>query len=449
MSKYLLPYSAERLELSRELTSKLAQVLNDLHDVTYSNRFWQILLATYVNSIVSRKNIFEKDSIKIKPLFEPINGVTSPSIKERGIKFLRRKFKSAKTSKNYQKIINYINENDSISLGLHNPVSVSEDTGAIYLPDYFHSFSKRNDAKRNKLNAIAENTSDLYTRNIISQLPEIYVEYFDEMLNIIPLYNPQNKVIHTSFIDSFFMKFLVGLYIENGAKLHYYQHGAYYGEMINHNAYRNESYIADKYITWGWKLSENDVPGKAYRLELFSKKYKSQTGNKTYDCLFCYSNVTPRNRENYINYTHALSSTLDKIKYPRLIARPRPMNKIPFVKHKLNFPISKDITIDSGRTDMAELISKGRVVIQFTVPSTNFLECFYVDHPTVGLLTNDQPTDIIQPYYDFFIAKGVLHLNFDSLINHLNTVDLETWWEALKSEPMYEKFKKEFLNPVQ
>ena len=97
---------------------------------------------------------------------------------------------------------------------------------------------------------------------------------------------------------------------------------------------------------------------------------------------------------------------------------------------------------------MAEITAKSRLVIQFNIPATNFMECLYVDHPTIGLLSNDQPTEIVKPYYSFFTQQGVMHENFESLVDHLNKVDIDEWWGALIKEPMYQQFKNEFLRQV-
>ncbi len=446
---YLTASSSERIVLTDELITLLSQELNKIHDSNYSERFWKIVAGPYINSVISRMTILSSQVITVKPLFEPINGVALPSKKERLIKSLRNRAKSMQTSKNYNTIVVSLKDNDNVALGFHDPLSLTNDIGAVYLPDYFHKFSKRNNIKRHKVNTIAQSKTDLYLRNIISQLPEIYVEYFDEMLSVIPLYNPEKKILHTSFIDSFYMKFLVGIYLEKGAGLNYYQHGAYYGEITNHNAHRNESGIADKFVTWGWKINDNDVPGKAYRLEKFKRDYNSvHDSSYSYDLLFCYPKVNNRNIKQLKEYTEKLSGKLDRQKYKRLLARPRPTIKIPFISNKIGFNIAKDISIDAAKKPMYEVLAKSRLVIQFTIPSTNFFECLYVNHPTIGILSNDNPTDIVKPYYDFFLQIGVLHNDFDSLVNHLNKVNVDEWWKEVTGHPVYKEFKDKFLKAV-
>ncbi len=383
----------------------------------------------------------------LPPLFEPINAISHPGFKKRFTKKLRYLLKANQTSGNYKSITGMLASHDNIAFGFHDPVSVKKDIES-YLPDYFPSLRKKNNAKRLKANDVANKQEDIFYRNVLKQLPEIYVEYFDGLLDMIPLENPGKKVFHTSLLDSFFSKFLIAKYLDNGAKLYYYQHGAYYGELATHNAHRNESAIADKFITWGWKINEKDTPGKAYRLEKFKREYDSKKTDFVYDCLFCYPGINNTNRKQYQKYTDDLVTKLDKSKYKKLIARPRPSSKLPFVSHKIGFPVSKEITIDSAKKGIVDTIVKTRLVIQFTVPSTNFTECLYVNHPTIGLLNNDNPTDVVKPFYDFFLKVGVLHHDFNSLIAHLNKIDLDAWWSDVCATEEYKEFKNTFLRAV-
>lgn len=444
---YLSAFSSERLALTDEITVKLAGLLNEIHDSDYSERFWKITLGPYINAIISRQHFLSSKDMELPPLFEPINAVSHPGFKKRFTKKLRYILKAKQTSGNYKTVAALLANNDNIAFGFHDPVSIKRDVEA-YLPEYFPYLRKKNNSKRRKAISLANKQEDIFYRNVLKQLPQIYVEYFDALLEMIPLKNPEKKVFHTSLLDSFFSKFLVAKYLDYGAKLYYYQHGAYYGELVTHNAHKNESAIADKFVTWGWKINDKDVPGKAYRLEKFKREYNSQNTDFIYDCLFCYPGINNKNREQYKKYTDSLTTKLDKAKYKKLIARPRPSSKLPFIKHKIGFPVSKDITIDSAKKGIVNTITKTRLVIQFTVPSTNFTECLYVDHPTIGLLNNDNPTDIVKPFYDFFLKVGVLHNDFDSLLAHLNNIDLDTWWADVCSRDEYQEFKNTFLRAV-
>lgn len=444
---YLSAFSSERHELTEEITKKLSGLLNQIHGIEHSQRFWKIIAGPYINSVISRRDFLSSEDMDLPPLFEPINAISHPDLKKRTASKLRYIFKAYQSSKNHPTVKKMLAAYNNIAFGFHDPVSIANDVEA-YLPDYFPAVGNKNKSTRENAIALANKEETIFYRNVIKQLPEIYIEYFDGLLNMIPLEEPEKKIFHVSYMDSFFSKLLLAKYLDKGAKLHYYQHGAYYGELVNHNAHKNESEIADKFVTWGWKIHEKDTPGKAYRLEKFKREYISKKTDYTYDCLFCYPGITSNNKEQFRKYTHDLATKLDKKKYHKLIARPRPKSKVPFASHKIGFPVSKEIIIDNARKGIVDIIAQTRLVIQFTVPSTNFTECLYVNHPTVGLLNNDNPTDIVKPFYDFFLEVGVLHTDFDSLIAHLNKIDLDSWWENVCSRNEYKEFKNTFLRSV-
>lgn len=83
-----------------------------------------------------------------------------------------------------------------------------------------------------------------------------------------------------------------------------------------------------------------------------------------------------------------------------------------------------------------------------TYPSTNTLECMYVDHPVVAILENYNPSEIVEPYYKFFLDKGVFHYTMYSLTKHLNEMNVDTWWSDIVNHETYKNFKKEFIRSV-
>lgn len=93
---------------------------------------------------------------------------------------------------------------------------------------------------------------------------------------------------------------------------------------------------------------------------------------------------------------------------------------------------------------MYELCRNSRVVVQLTMPSTNFLECIFIDQPVVGIDTNNMATDIIEPFLKFFHEVGVLHQDAKSVVRFLNDVDLYPWWRQVIEEWEYKKFKQTF-----
>lgn len=442
-------FSLERLAISEKIIAELVRVMNHIHQVNHPYRVWKIILSDYVNALVSIKPILEKEELHRSPYLFALNSHHLPTLKQKLLARLPAVIKHYKSPGTRSRIFKILCSENNIRIVLPEIEAVKNDIGGVTIPIYYPIFPGiGNTAKRERADELAAATTDIFYKNMIKQLPKVYVEYFDRLYHSIPLHNAGQKVFHAHGMPGFYNSLIIAKYLQHGAKLFYYQHGAYYGEMIGHNSHFNESSVADEFRTWGWKIKPNDVPWKAYRMEKFRLQYAPLPLSREYDFLMCYPDIYYANQAFFKEITHYLLQHLDKDKYKRFIARPRPANRMFSHAHKLSFINDSRVTIDSGLGSMAAIKAKCRVVIQFTIPSTSFMECLYVDHPTIGLLDNDQPTDVVKPYYDFFISKGVMHHSFESLVDHLNSVDIDTWWASLVKEPVYQQFKNEFIRKV-
>ncbi len=441
--------SPERRELSEQLIKELRIVLNEVHNKNYSVRFWRIVLRPYLNVSLSGKKVLDKKEIKSKPNLVAISSLTPLTLQKKIETSIIRYVKYIKSLSKSRKIPKIISENDDMLLAFPT-IDSYKDLGGDLPTGYPIFTGKRNADARVKANKIALRYSDLYYKNVIQQIPEIYIEYFDSILNSIPLIKPEDKKFHVHILQSEYMEFLVAKYVEHGAKLYWYQHGGCYGEYAFHSSHKAESDLADEFRTWGWKINDNDVPWKAYRLEKFKQNYESVNKTKEYDCLICYTIIFPGNVESMKANTDILLKGLDKSKYKTFLARPRPISKIKSFKRKLDFINDPRVDKDTGLTNMAKVVKESKIVIQLEIPSTNFLECLYVNHPVIGLFTNtEHPSEIVKPYYDFFIKEGVLHTDFESVVRQLNKIDdINEWWGSLMKNPMYQSFKDTFCRKV-
>ncbi len=441
-------FSLERIDISEEIIHELVKVMNHIHQVEYPYRFWKIVMVDYVNAIVSIKHILDCQEMKSRPPLQPVNSHHVPTFKQRVMARLPSVIKHYKTLSNRSQIFSLLKTEKNISIGLPDIEAVRKDTGPV-MPVHYPVFpGSGNTRKRKRASQLAAQYENIFYRNMVKQLPRIYVEYFDGMFNTIPLFNPEEKVFHTHGLPIFYNSLLIAKYLNHGAKLFCYQHGAYYGEMVGHNSHYNESSVADEFRTWGWKVRSNDVPWKAYRMEKFSLEYEKKSKTAAYDFLMCYPDVFHANQAYFKKITDYFLENINPAKYKKIMARPRPMNRMFSHAGRLSFITDSRVTIDSGLGSMAEAIANSRLVIQFSIPATNFMECVYVGHPTMGVLDNDQPTEVVKPYYDFLMQQGVIHNDFASLVDHLNKINLDEWWATLIKEPMFLQFKNEFLRKV-
>jgi len=437
-----------RLELAEEIIIILADSLNKIHQTNYSERFWRIIIAPYVSTVLTSRKILEEENINIKP--SNILFANTLELEKSAIFFSRFRYliKISKSIFGLKKIKKQLRRSRNIAMGHNYSEGMSPKMDA-YMEAYhpFITNKKVNSKLRNIIPQQSENFSRIFIENMIKVIPKIYVENFDHLINIIPLINSKEKIFHVATFHSQFMRFIVAKYIENGAQLYFYQHGGFYGEYKYHTAHHFESNIADKFMTWGWKINANDVPSPAYRLEKFRNSYINYK-IKLSDILIIYPIIRNQNSNYVKDASRFFFNNIRREKFPIIYARPRPIAKFNR-KSILNF-ISTDVDkIDSGFSNISNLISKSRLVIIFTHPSTTLLECLYVDHPTVAIIDNDNiSTEVVKPHYDFLLKMGLFHNSMDSLVNHLNTVDIDLWWNDLIVHPKYLQFKHEFLRKV-
>lgn len=436
----------ERIELGNQLFNFLGPILNRVHKVSYSDRFWRIILSPYVTTVNTRRKFFNSSDLKSIPGVYPINSHNKPTFREETVTKLKYLGKAIKTRESLKILNKTLEANENIAFGFHDQLSVMEDIPA-FLPTYYPLLLKgKKRSLRLLVKQIANEQSSLFEKNVIRQLPAGYVEYFDYNMSLVNLYNPKNKTFNVSMLENPFMRFLLAKYIERGAKLNYYQHGAFYGEYKYYSPYSYEYSIADQYFTWGWKIDEKNVPWKSYRLNRFMRSYKTISScERTYDCLIVFPLINKQSFTDFKINTSYLINNLDPNLFKTILIRPR--SSATDLKYDEQFKFIKDarVTIDSGKTKISNLVASSGIVVQYSYPSTNFLECLYVDHPSVVILTNDQPTDLVKPFYDYFIKSGVFHFNFTSMVNHLNSIDIDNWWAGITSDKLYKEFKNTFL----
>lgn len=424
----------------------LGDVLNEVHGLDYHTNFWKQITLQYVNTVrVQKKLLDEKVLLNKSADLYPINGYNFASIKQKLRYGLIQLLKHIKTWPNKKRLKRKLENHDTFYFGFPNlPNFQEKENLGVELPLYYPRFigSGQKDL-RIKVHQISERYDDPYLVNIIRRIPRIFVEHFSSIHDSIAVSRPKEKTFHVHFNGSVYNDILVAKYVQHGAKLIWYQHGSYDSELQT-RGYLTQLSCVDEFRTWGWSTREKEVPWKAYRLEEFRikyAKYKKRGNTAEYDIMMCFPQISVKNRDYYRTQTDLIFNNLSPSKYSKILARPRRSNKIHSHAYKLRFINDSRVKITSGLMPMMKEMADCKIVLQMQVPATNFLECMYVDHPTIGLLRNDQPKDLIIPYYNFFLDQGVLHDDFESLVAHLNNVDIDEWWQKVMNHPMYSSFK--------
>lgn len=431
-----------------ELCKYLFPVMNEIHETDYSERFWSILLKGYATTCVNRELLMSDHVLSARPVISPINGWELPTRKERWNARIREVAIAFYKRHPMYKVNQILKEKDNICVGIRGKVFEEFGLGT-YCPAY-HSISSffLDYGLRKNLKSIAAREASIFKKNVLLQLPRYLVEDFKKNISKIELYEPQKKIFHAEHLAGIF-DLIIALYVDQGAKYYKYQLGGFMGETKS--SVTPEKYIGiDKLRTYGWKIHEKDEPHVAYRLEQFRNGFDYFTPDKTFDACIVYNQIDMANKNRYKTISNELFENLDFNKYPHLLLRPRGKTRKLDNSSELSFlNPPPPVDIDQGKKPMHEIVKASRIMVQLSLPSTNFLECVYVDHPIVAIFTVSDPTEIIKPYYQFFLDQNVMHNDIDSLVKHLNSVDVESWWNKVTSEPMYREFKNKFAREVE
>ena len=114
-----------------------------------------------------------------------------------------------------------------------------------------------------KLNCKVENLNEKIIRYLLVELlPTIYLEGFkylkDELKKSHLPSSPKTIFTRNCSQDTIF-KFWLSEKVNNVSKLIHGQHGAAYGMITEHNNFKYELSICDRYLTWGWNLSGKKI----------------------------------------------------------------------------------------------------------------------------------------------------------------------------------------------
>lgn len=434
----LKPEFVKNIREFEEVVYEMVKIMNHIHETNYPYRFWKLILVDYINYKLQRKAALSKGI-----------AASSTGLKNEVVQGMIYAYKSFSNS-DALKIINHTLKNENnIAHGFHDVEIIEKEIGKI-IPSYFPIILRKGDTKkRERANKLAETYNDFFYKNIILQLPKTFVENFEYIYNLFPLYNPEKKIFHASFIVSEYVKILVAKYVQHGAKLYFYQHGSGAGEIKDRSIFHDSS-MSDNYVTWGWIINDTDILGKAYRCYGFQKKYDKLEKTGEYDCTLAFNLIDESDKKFYKPITDYFFSHLDFSKYKKILARPRPVRRMGSLKSQLDFITNEHVTIDAGKVDMANIVASSKIMVTFkwVWPQTVFSESIYVDHPIVAMVIDFDSTTVFKPYYDFFLEQKVYHETIESLVNHLNTVDINKWWSEVIAQPMYKAFKHEFLREV-
>lgn len=446
---YRMPgFQNQKWSRINEVFALLVPVMNKIHKINYSQRFWVSLIGEHVIACVNRENLMSDLILNQKPHLLPINAWTFPPPSRVRKMLLIYYAKAFSKSTSIERVLDIVKSNCNICLGPRGKELERQGLG-VFCPDHIPFLYVPNKKARSIALSLADKEKNIFFSNVIRQLPTFYVEYFQSSLKRIRINDPENKTFHVEH-SSPFMNILMAVYMEKGSKVFRYQGGGFVGETQS-SLMGSKYTIVDKFRTYGWKIHEKDEPFFAIRLEEFKKEFQKQQKSAASDLLISYNNIDRSEvKDYYKKKSEYLFDKIDKTKYKNIILRPRGYSRRVNNGTILDFIKRPDfVTVDKGMKMMYEIMRHSKIVIHWSHPSTNFLECIFVDHPVLAIYSEDQPvfyepTEIVKPYYEFFLEHKVLHPSVESLVAHLNQTNIEEWWKNVVQLKKYQEFKNTF-----
>ena len=305
-----------------------------------------------------------------------------------------------------------------------------------------------------------------FLRSILSEsIPMCFIEGFQQLLKLsdeLP-WPTKPKFIFTStnFDTDELFKIWTANKVEKGHKYFVGQHGNNYGTS-NYSLEQPEILTSDKFISWGWQPENlNVIP--AFILKVTNKKKikidKSGGLLLVQRCLHSRQTTFDNYYENigYQKDQFSLVSSLPKEIINKLTIRlylHKPSN-IVWGEKKRWLDFNSSLIIDDGKSSIAKLIQKSRLVI-YSYDSTGILEALALNIPTTAfwypLLEELLPEAVI--YYRLLIKAGILFESPEELAAHISRYwnNIDEWWMSQDVQnarvAFCNKYAKAVKNPV-
>jgi putative transferase (TIGR04331 family) len=421
-----------------DLLDSAYPVLNQLHGVNRSRRFWSILLHRYLalwiyygGKVPDRPSInTTRRSSRLRWLRDARYFPGEARRRAATAYLLRSPLLSAR----------------SILTGFHeNCYTIARlvDQPASWLPrNKFHG--TRDLAVRNVLGEMIESIDAPLARMALEGLPASYVEYFRGVYESVQVADASAKEFHASYLVNIETQMTVARHVEEGSRLTFYQHSAEYGELCNYVWHHAQAGLADRFRTWGWKLHKNDEPYLALRLMKPARLlFRTKSGSGTWLYVIV--------RSRHIETTHSVQRRFFGVLSDRgaatIVIRPRILKADPAENQIIDGVRSRVQSIDDGYSRMVDLVREAELVILDGFPSTAFMECVTADVPVIAIVPEGTAfTETAGKFYDEFFRIGLLQRSPELAGDFLNGLSVGSWWRDVRQLDCFREYLSTFCN---
>ena len=287
---------------------------------------------------------------------------------------------------------------------------------------------------------------------ISAYLPASLVEGFEPIRRLVLvarpnrpdyLYSSQSLWNHLEF------KILAAEWCELGTKLHYHQHGGWYGLDDLHVGERFESRVSDLYYTWGWSR------GSGHTRVLSPVFILPRSQKKSFDSLICFDQPRQIYRLQYFPLPGTLQTMYDQVSEFVKIRASKIDLKIRMFPGEYGDAQRQAIVATKpdaqfGNTgDIFDQYSVSRIVFHSYL-GTSWLETLGTNTPTICFYDPDAYKFRSDAKFliEALARVGILHTSGTSAAMHANKIDgnVQDWWLSADVQLARTNFTEKFAN---
>ena len=287
---------------------------------------------------------------------------------------------------------------------------------------------------------------------ISTYLPASLVEAFEPIRRLVVearpnrpehLYSSQSLWNHLEF------KILAAHWCELGTKLHYHQHGGWYGLDDLHVGERLECRVSDFYYTWGWGRGDENT--RSLSPAIASPRVRK----KSCDSLICFDQPQQIYRLQYFPLPGTLQTMYDQVAEFVELRKSRVDLKIRMfpgdygsLQRETILAVKPDAQFGNSG-DIFDQYSVSRIVFHSYL-GTSWLETLGTNTPTICFYDPDayKFRSDAKSLIDELTRVGILHTSGTSAAMHANKIDgsVENWWLSEEVQLARTNFAQRFAN---
>ena len=247
----------------------------------------------------------------------------------------------------------------------------------------------------------------------------------------------------------FAFKVLAAEWCEQGTKLHYHQHGGWYGLDESHVGEIYESRVSDFYYTWGWSRGKTNTRA----LPPVTLSFKAQ--ERLFDSLICFDQPPQIYRLQYFPLPGTLQTMYDQtadfvraresVKELRIRLFPGEYG----AQQESAILRAKSNAIFDNSQNIFSQYSSSRIVFHNYL-GTSWLETLGNNIPTICFYDVDayRFRSDAKPLLEDLVKVGVLHISGLSAAEKANAVesDVAAWWLSEEVQIARRNFVLQFAN---